>query len=337
MKASILLAALAAIAVPATAAPVKRDAAPIAAADAQLDWSNGNPFGKWNDDGTFDFTINWSDAVSRWRTRRPSRPQPTAVPQPQPTPAPQPTPVPEQPAPEPEQPAPEQPAPQPEQPAPEPEQPAPEQPAPQPEQPVDQPPAEERPADAPTGGSGQPTLPFADDKTVFNGPSGAADIAGTSAQAKLALDYHNQWRAQFGVGPLTWDAGLAQKASDHMKTCKWEHIGADNLSARWGSGNGVTHLVHSLIDGWADEWKKYDWNNPGFAMATGHFTAMTWKASTKIGCGWNIGCKDQSPGEGYDQKIYFQCIYDPTPNMGGYDDASTRKNYETNVPRYVGN
>ncbi|CAK9785900.1 unnamed protein product [Cutaneotrichosporon oleaginosum] len=397
MKVSILFAAVAALAVPATAAPVKRDAAPMPAPDAQLDWSNGNPFGQWNDDGSFKFTINWSDAVSRWRTRRP--PQATATPSPQapaPQPTPEPQPEPEQPAPEPEQPAPqpeqpapepsksaqtsppcplvpkptpkpEQPAPQPEQPAPKPEQPAPEpeQPAPQPEQPSPQPeqpaPAPvdsssvaERPADAPTPTpsatstnepaatpaaekvAGQPTLPFANDLTLATQDSTAADIAGTTAQAKLALDYHNQWRAQFGVPALQWDAGLAQKAANAMGTCKWEHIGADNLSALWGSGS-VNFPVHKLIAGWANEWRLYDWNNPGFSMETGHFTAMTWKAVTKVGCGWKIGCKDASPGAGNDKKIFFQCVYDPTPNMGGWDAASTRKNYAENVPRFVGN
>lgn len=362
MKSTVLFAALMAIAVPATAAPLDSRGTkgckaghgpnPDAAADAQ-GFHNGGYSGGWGHGN-----IDWSSAANNWRTRTRTR-TPVAQPTPQPE---QPSPSPVQPSPEPEQPAPEQPSPQPEQPSPspvqpspEPEQPAPEQPSPQPEQPSPQP---EQPSPSPTPTpsptpvvnvdepqyttaveppkTGEPTLPYVNDQTVATQDSTAADIAGTSEQAKVALDYHNKWRAQFGTGPLTWDAGLAKKAADAMGTCKWEHIGADNLSALWGSGSVVNHFVHNLIDGWANEWKLYDWNNPGFSMETGHFTAMNWKAVTKVGCGWKLGCKDATPGAGFEQKIYFSCIYDPAPNMGGMDDATTRKNYEANVLRFGG-
>ena len=35
-----------------------------------------------------------------------------------------------------------------------------------------------------------------------------------------------------------------------------------------------------------DERTKYSWANPGFSMATGHFTQVVWKATTDVGCGW---------------------------------------------------
>ncbi|GMK54914.1 hypothetical protein CspeluHIS016_0115000 [Cutaneotrichosporon spelunceum] len=328
MKASVIFALVASLAVPATAAPLKRDA--DANADADPQWRNGeNPFGRWNEDGSFEFTINWSSAVNRWRTHRPApyptttrnmievqpsvQPQPIPpVPQPQPSAAPAPSPV------------------------------------------VGTSSAPARPEVAPIGGSpvtaaggpfrtaiapkvpGEPTLPFANDQVVITQDPSPADLAGTSAQAKVWLDYHNQWRAQYGVPGLTWDEGLAKKAADSMAGCKWEHIGADNLGAVWGTGAVVNHFVHNLMDGWAEEFKIYDYNNPRWTFETGHFSAMTWRAVTKMGCGWKLGCKDSSPGVGKEKKIYYSCVYDPAPNTEGWTPEETRQHFVDNVPRYTG-
>lgn len=36
---------------------------------------------------------------------------------------------------------------------------------------------------------------------------------------------------------------------------------------------------------WYDEIQYYDWNNPGFSSAAGHFTQVVWRSSVEIGIG----------------------------------------------------
>lgn len=304
------------------------------------DWN----FGGWNTNGGGGFPNFGGHATA---TAGGAQETPSAQPQPE-------APAAESLQAQPQPPAQEQEQGQQEQPAPSAEQPA-EQPQVQPSASpvkVDDPPAEQ-PTEAPTAAgepgaplyttaveekkAGEPQLPYINDQTTATESSTEADIAGTSKQAKVALDYHNKWRAQFGSGPVTWDPELARSAAQNMGTCKWEHAGADNLSALWASGDKVNHFIHNFMDGWANEWKIYDWNNPGFAMSTGHFTAMTWKGVTKIGCGWKIGCKDSNPGAGFEKKMYFSCVYDPAPNMAGINDEETKKIYTENVGKYTGN
>lgn len=43
--------------------------------------------------------------------------------------------------------------------------------------------------------------------------------------------------------------------------------------------------MENAIKMWYDEIQYYNWNNPGFSSATGHFTQVVWRASTEIGVG----------------------------------------------------
>ena len=39
------------------------------------------------------------------------------------------------------------------------------------------------------------------------------------------------------------------------------------------------------VTNWYNEFEQYNFAQPGFSLATGHFTQVVWKASTKLGMG----------------------------------------------------
>lgn len=60
---------------------------------------------------------------------------------------------------------------------------------------------------------------------------------------------------------------------------------------------------------WGAERTKFDFNNGGFSMNTGHFTQVVWKDATKVGC----GITKCSNGVG----SFIACEYQVFGNMGG--------------------
>ena len=75
----------------------------------------------------------------------------------------------------------------------------------------------------------------------------------------------------------------AQKRTiDH--SCPYKNGAGENLVG--GAGTWSQADFASMgTKMWYDEVSSYDYNNPGFSMATGHFTQVVWKASTKFGFG----------------------------------------------------
>ena len=60
---------------------------------------------------------------------------------------------------------------------------------------------------------------------------------------------------------------------------------------------------HNMTAMWYKEVKNYDWENPGYSQATGHFSQVVWKATKMIGVGMaqyerdGTSCRDTSNGE----------------------------------------
>ena len=67
--------------------------------------------------------------------------------------------------------------------------------------------------------------------------------------------------------------------------------------------------LSDAIDGWYNEVKLYNFNNPGWNTATGHFTALVWRSTTKLGCAVNTGCSWPT----------YVCQYQAPGNVIGLD------------------
>ncbi|KAI5477805.1 extracellular SCP domain protein Pry1 [Pseudohyphozyma bogoriensis] len=98
----------------------------------------------------------------------------------------------------------------------------------------------------------------------------------TAEQIQEALTAHNTFRATHHVSALAWNDTLAQVALTWADNCVFEHGGAkacpdgcgENLYAVSGSSNNMSACVWA----WNNEEPQYDYSNPGFNEATGHFT-----------------------------------------------------------------
>ncbi|HTU62715.1 MAG TPA: CAP family protein, partial [Polyangiales bacterium] len=119
------------------------------------------------------------------------------------------------------------------------------------------------------------------------------------------LNKHNELRAPHCAPAMTWDDELANGAQAWADACVFDHAPGfgENLA---GGGDQPTEM-------WYSEIKDYNFAMQGFSEATGHFTQLVWRASTKLGCGramCNFG-------------VYYVCRYSPRGNTAGA--------FETNV------
>jgi hypothetical protein len=67
-----------------------------------------------------------------------------------------------------------------------------------------------------------------------------------------------------------------------------------------------------VVDAWYNEVNSYHFNKPGWSILAGHFTAMVWKDTTKIGCAVNKKCTWET----------FICQYSPPGNVVSADWSS---------------
>lgn len=79
----------------------------------------------------------------------------------------------------------------------------------------------------------------------------------------------------------------------------------------------VNTLESAAVSAWGAEASAYNYAAPGFSAATGHYTQVVWKASTKLGCGvTNCGSRAGIlPG-------FVVCRYTPAGNYLGQFPAN---------------
>lgn len=131
-------------------------------------------------------------------------------------------------------------------------------------------------------------------------------IAMPTEHQPSALSTHNQMRKLHGAPALQWDPALARYAAQHASHCEFRHSHGrygENIAAGFPS-------TTTAIQAWYGEHKQYSYQHPGFAMATGHFTQIVWKSSTKLGCASAV-CNGANGTPG----TFLVCEYSPAGNI----------------------
>lgn len=151
---------------------------------------------------------------------------------------------------------------------------------------------------------------------------GCSDL--TTAEAQTLLDLHNKMRCTVGSPPIKWNPALAcQAQQDQNKINAFEHNNGEGHTIQAGenlaTGTGMANAAWM----WFTEYMQGPCNQ-AFSSHCGHYTAMSWKATTELGCG--IG-RDSPTGFG--SKGVIRCQYAAVvPNMQGQ--------FPANVPNFLG-
>lgn len=155
----------------------------------------------------------------------------------------------------------------------------------------------------------------------------AVGQAGFPQFAQAGLEAHNMYRARHGTPPMVLVQDLltnAQQCAQHYAgkgtidhSCPYKNGAGENLYLAVGGTPDAVQHVKAATQGWYNEIKDYDFNNPGFTYRTGHFTQVVWKASTQLGIGFATK----------DNKHFVVALYREHGNI------NTREHFQANVPR----
>ncbi|XP_068155181.1 Golgi-associated plant pathogenesis-related protein 1-like [Drosophila tropicalis] len=103
---------------------------------------------------------------------------------------------------------------------------------------------------------------------------------------------HNRLRQLHGVPDLNEDVELSKGcqayAEELATTEKFEHS-AEAMKGEFGENLCYRNDPELCVQKWYDEIEFYDFAKGKFSKKTGHFTAVIWKATTRVGVGykWN--------------------------------------------------
>ncbi len=123
----------------------------------------------------------------------------------------------------------------------------------------------------------------------------------------------------------SWAQYLADnKLFQHSDSTQRNGAG-ENLYVYYTTATSITPdvLADKAVTSWYNEVSSYDYNNPVFSSATGHFTQVVWKNSTNLGCGAAQGTKVMN-GTNFNA-FYVVCQYSPAGNVQGQFAANVLK------------
>lgn len=138
--------------------------------------------------------------------------------------------------------------------------------------------------------------------------------------APILLDAHNRARAAVGAAALTWDPALAASAAGHAEQLAREgRLRHSPKQQRPGVGENLwigtrgAFAVETMVGGWTSERRHFrrgtfpNNSRTGRWTDVGHYTAMIWPATNRLGCA--IG---RSP-----RWEVLVCRYAPKGNIDG--------------------
>uniref|UniRef100_A0A6J0UW49 Golgi-associated plant pathogenesis-related protein 1 isoform X2 n=1 Tax=Pogona vitticeps TaxID=103695 RepID=A0A6J0UW49_9SAUR len=126
------------------------------------------------------------------------------------------------------------------------------------------------------------------------GSGGKASVPAQSASKQFAeevLKAHNDYRKKHGVPPLKLCKKLnreAQQYSEALASTRILKHSPESSSGKCGENLAWASYDQSgseVAERWYGEIKNYNFQSPGFSSGTGHFTAMVWKNTKRMGVG----------------------------------------------------
>ncbi|XP_078284192.1 GLI pathogenesis-related 2, like [Rhinoraja longicauda] len=129
----------------------------------------------------------------------------------------------------------------------------------------------------------------------------------SKAFSREVLKTHNGYRKNHGVPSLKLSSKLCKDAQEYAEVLASTRVlkhspessrGQCGENLAWAS---YDQLGKEVSERWYNEIKNYNFNCPGFSSGTGHFTAMVWKNSKKLG----IGKASASDGSSFVVARYF--------------------------------
>ncbi|KAE8267667.1 hypothetical protein A4X09_0g4679 [Tilletia walkeri] len=114
-------------------------------------------------------------------------------------------------------------------------------------------------------------------------PTATPTVSALKAAELDMLNRHNMYRARHGAPALTWDNNLAAFAATWANKCIWAHSGGP-YGENGASSVGMDMTMADSVAMWYGEILDYNFLQPDFSYATGHFTQLVWKDTTTVGC-----------------------------------------------------